>query len=126
VLESVYLPSVKTLGSYVFGTCQALRSLWLPSCTSMSHLAFSDWFTPVTAIVLPSQTVCELDGAFDSRIPISSGTGYVYVPSSLLDSYRSAPNWSAYAAQFRAIEDWPEEVEAARLNALSAAQGWGD
>ena len=40
--------------------------------------------------------------------PIESGTGYVYVPSALVDSYKSATNWSTYADQIRAIENYPD------------------
>jgi hypothetical protein len=38
--------------------------------------------------------------------PIASGTGYIYVPSALVDSYKAATNWSSYANQFRALEDY--------------------
>ena len=31
-------------------------------------------------------------------------TGYIYVPSVLLEEYKNATNWSVYADQFRAIE----------------------
>ena len=33
-------------------------------------------------------------------------TGYIYVPRALVDSYKSATNWSTYASQFRALEDY--------------------
>jgi hypothetical protein len=39
---------------------------------------------------------------------IANGEGYIYVPASMVDSYKSASNWSTYAAQIRAIEDYPE------------------
>ena len=45
--------------------------------------------------------------AFNST-PIKSGTGYIYVPMSLVDTYKSATNWSTFANQFRAIEDYPD------------------
>lgn len=41
-----------------------------------------------------------------SGTPIASGTGYIYVPSSLVATYQTATNWSTYAAQFRALEDY--------------------
>jgi hypothetical protein len=43
-----------------------------------------------------------------SNTPVASGTGYVYVPRALVDAYKSATNWSTYAAQIRAIEDYPD------------------
>ena len=54
------------------------------------------------------------DGIFDFDImnelqntPIAQGTGYIYVRSSMIASYQSNVNWSQYASQFRAIEDYP-------------------
>jgi hypothetical protein len=38
---------------------------------------------------------------------IAAGTGYIYVPRVLVDSYKVGTNWSTYADQFRAIEDYP-------------------
>jgi hypothetical protein len=38
--------------------------------------------------------------------PIESGTGYIYVPAALIDSYKTETNWSAFAAQYRALEDY--------------------
>jgi hypothetical protein len=43
-----------------------------------------------------------------NNTPIGKGTGYVYVPSALIETYKTATNWSTFAAQFRAIEDYPE------------------
>ena len=41
-----------------------------------------------------------------SSTPIASGTGYIYVPRALVDSYKAASKWSTYANQFRALEDY--------------------
>ena len=43
-----------------------------------------------------------------SYTKISSGSGYIYVPAALVDSYKAAGNWQYYADQIRAIEDYPE------------------
>lgn len=43
-----------------------------------------------------------------SDCAISNGTGYIYVPSSLIDAYKSATNWSTFSDQIRAIEDYPD------------------
>jgi hypothetical protein len=61
----------------------------------------------MTAIIIRSKTVCSLANANTfTNTPIKSGTGYIYVPAALVDSYKAATNWSAYAAQIRAIEDY--------------------
>ena len=60
-----------------------------------------------TTLILRSETVATLPStsAFSST-PIASGTGYIYVPRALVDSYKAASNWSTYANQFRALEDY--------------------
>ena len=35
-------------------------------------------------------------------------TGYIYVPRALVNSYKAATNWSTFASQIRAIEDYPD------------------
>lgn len=36
------------------------------------------------------------------------GEGYIYVPATMVDAYKVATNWSKYADQIRAIEDYPD------------------
>jgi hypothetical protein len=62
------------------------------------------------ALILRSQEMCTLKSS-----PLSwsgtmtvGGSGRIYVPRSLVDSYKTATNWSNYAEQFLAIEDYPE------------------
>ena len=43
-----------------------------------------------------------------SPIIVESGTGYIYVPQATIEGFKSATNWSTYADQFRAIEDYPD------------------
>ena len=43
-----------------------------------------------------------------SSTPIKYGAGYIYVPATLVDTYKAATNWSTYANKIRAIEDYPE------------------
>ena len=44
----------------------------------------------------------------NSQNKFTNGTGFVYVPAESVDTYKSATNWSTYAEQIRAIEDYPE------------------
>jgi len=43
---------------------------------------------------------------FDTSDGIGAGIGYIYVPAALIEEYKSATNWSTYATQFRALEDY--------------------
>ena len=40
-----------------------------------------------------------------TNTPIESGTGYIYVLDELVDSYKSATNWSTYAEQIKPISE---------------------
>ena len=43
--------------------------------------------------------------AFETN-EIGNGIGYIYVPRSMVDTLKSATNWSIYASQIRALEDY--------------------
>ena len=106
-LTTINLPVCKTIGDRAFGNCD-FTSVDLPVCTSIDEDAFYACLALVT-LILRSETMVTLNNinAFAST-PIESGTGYIYVPSALIDTYKADTNWSTYANQFRAIEDYPE------------------
>lgn len=131
-LETVNLPLVQSIGPQVFGDCNSLTVIYLPSLKTIEGWGFNFAYcanlvkvhlpqvTNLTAnefagcsklstIILGSDSICSLPNtnAFDGT-PIANGTGYIYVPSALVDSYKAATNWSTYASQIRAIEDYPE------------------
>lgn len=49
----------------------------------------------------------EVNGFGAETTPIRQGTGYIYVPFTLVEAYKAADNWSTFANQIRAIEDYP-------------------
>ena len=97
-----------SIGKYAFQYCSALTAANFPAVTSIGSAAFYSC-SALTALILRSGTMATLGGksAFTST-PIKSGTGYIYVPAALVDSYKAPSNWSTYANQIRAIEDYPE------------------
>lgn len=105
-LTSINLLNALTIGNGAFRGCSKLTSMDLPKVTSIRSNAFA-YCSSLEALILRSETLCALSNtnAFTST-PISSGTGYIYVPRALIDSYKSATNWSTYASQFRALEDY--------------------
>lgn len=107
-LTSVTIPKVTSLPSQGLYNCTSLQKIDLPAVTSISDSVFM-MDSKLTAVILRSATLVKLSNksAFSSS-GISAGTGYIYVPSSLVASYKAATNWSTYAAQIRAIEDYPD------------------
>ena len=99
---------VTSIGQYAFYGCSALTAADFPMVTSIGGRAFYGC-SHLTNLILRSSTMCNLPStnAF-TNTPIASGTGYIYVPRALVDSYKAASNWSTFANQFRAIEDYPD------------------
>ena len=108
-LESVNLPVATSMGFYCFRSCGALSKVELPALTNINNGAFAYCSALTCAIFRNTTKVVTLGSksAFTGT-PIASGTGYIYVPAALVDSYKSATNWSTYADQIRAIEDYPD------------------
>ena len=107
-LTTADFPAARSIGSYAFNSCSSLTTVDFPAATSIDVAAFYGC-SKLTALILRSATMATLSntGAL-SATPIESGTGYIYVPAVLVDSYKAASNWSTYANQVRAIEDYPE------------------
>ena len=126
-LTDIYMPSVTYVNDYAFNVCAALKRVVFPNVGTISNYAFQSCEGLILAefdklatlnnsfssckglqsFVIRNETSCNLrsSSCFNST-PISSGTGYIYVPYSLVDSYKSATNWSRYASQIRAIEEY--------------------
>ena len=127
------LPKVHTVQNWAFSYNENLTEIKLPKVCSMSTATFyhCDKLTKLDiggqgirvdteiyganitnacpileTIILRWDNCPSLSSANAFRGPIEAGTGYIYVPSSLIEKYRSATNWSRYT--YRAIEDYPE------------------
>ena len=100
---------VTEIGYFAFAYCQNLTTVDSSSVTTIYTKAFLGCSKLVTLILRNPDGVCTLitKNALGNT-PIASGTGYIYVPSAFVDSYKAATNWSAFANQFRAIEDYPD------------------
>lgn len=107
-LTSVVLPAVRTTDGNSMNGCSALTKADFSNLKTIRYSTFYSNKKLVT-LIIRTQAVANLEktSAFKDT-PIESGTGYVYVPSALVDSYKSATNWSTYANQIRAIEDYPD------------------
>lgn len=138
-LASVTLPDgLEVIGEQAFGYCEALTDIAIPSTvTKICNYAFyyAKGLTKIdlpasvseiessglsnitnldTVIIRKSDTICVAGGTGAlSGSKIASGGGYIYVPSALVETYKADNNWKTYAAQFRAIEDYPDICGAA-------------
>lgn len=125
-LPSIVLPSLTSGSSYMLRYCYKLLTVDLHVLTNIVANMFGDC-RRLTTVILRSPTMCTLantsgfynchhfNGKTDSTYnPNGLKDGYIYVPRTLADgsdgvaTYQAATNWSTFATQFRAIEDYPE------------------
>ena len=98
-LESVNISSATSIGGGAFSNCYALETIDLPNVTRIQGSAFS--YCNMKNIYLRSKTICTLSGALGFK---SNSSLHIYVPESLLNSYKTADHWSDYASFFKSLE----------------------
>jgi hypothetical protein len=105
-LESVVLESATYLGGDTF-TYGGIKLVDLHKAPIIYMKVFYGCGAFSTLIIRDTEKLASIaNTAVFSGSPISKGTGYIYVPRALVDSYKAATNWSAFASQFRALEDY--------------------
>ena len=105
-LVSIYLPKCKTLTGYAVGICPLLERADLDSIETIQAYSFYNCPKLTTVVIRTTSKVCTLANvnAFTGS-GIASGTGYIYVPDDLVDSYKTASNWSTYANQIKGLSE---------------------
>ena len=78
--------------------CTSITSVDLPNLTSAGYdLLYG--CTKLQSIYLRSTIMCTLGGTTNLPSTVS-----IYVPASLIESYKTASNWSSYASKFKTLE----------------------
>ena len=106
-LTKVVFANLQTINpTYAFQNCSALISADFPALTYIGTYTFSGC-SALTALILRNDADVSLQSTNAlSGTPIANGTGYIYRPAARVDTDKAATNWSTYAAQFRALEDY--------------------
>ena len=104
VLHTLNLPNVKTIGTRVFVNTNSLWRLDLPVCTSLGNYCFHGG-AKIDTLILRSETVCKAGTDIFGTGPIANKTGYIYVPDNLVEQYKIADGWLAYADQIKPISE---------------------
>jgi len=127
-VKKIILPNLTSMMGYTFygltackliqldswnmsaGTSQYFQNttgrIVLPSLTQIYNYSFRN--SQFSEIVLPQNRVVVINhyGAFNGS-SMASGTCLVYVPDDLVESYKTATNWSTYADQIKPISELP-------------------
>ena len=129
-LKNFELPeSLTSIGTYAFSNCQGLNITKIPAgiteiptasfqtCKKITELTIEGNITAIggnafqncsllAKVVLPNVTsVPTLSSSSFSSTPISSKTGYIYVPDDLVDSFKTATNWKTYETVIKPISE---------------------
>ena len=102
-LTSANLPLVTALPNNAFRS-SAIRTADFAAVTNINRTAFTDC-QHLETLIIRTPSVCVIsDISVALRgSKIASGTGYIYVPDNLVDSYKAATNWVALANQIKPI-----------------------
>ena len=113
VFSECYLVAIKEIPSGItaipnsaFYKCNKITELTAyGDLTSIGSSSFG-YINNFSKLVLPNVTgVPTITTTSFNSTPIASGTGYIYVPDTLVDSFKSATNWSSYADQIKGISE---------------------
>ena len=120
-LTTVDFPAATSIGTCAFSRCGGLKTVDFPAATSIGPYAFEHCFNLTSIILRNSSQIATLSNTsvFNNCYHLLGKTnatynpqglkdGYIYVPSALIDTYKAATNWTTFADQFRAIEDYPD------------------
>ena len=130
-LRKVIIPNVRKIATLSFAYCSAVTEFQAPlieevgeqslrNMTSMVKMVFPSLKTiksyafntdiKLQTLVLSGNSLCSLANVNAlTGTPIANGTGYIYVPDDLVDSYKGATNWSTYADQIKGLSELPNE-----------------
>lgn len=100
----VYLPSATTclLHSQVYSAIYF--DVAAKNVLSNNELSFPK----IKTLVLRASDVCSLGSTNTLKnSSIANGEGYIYVPDNLVNSYKTATNWSTYTDQIKSLNELP-------------------
>ena len=102
-LTQVSLPMCELIGARAFEYCSSLTQIDLPMCSYMDAAVFR-YCSSLSRITIRYSSVCSLysPNIFDGT-KITSSTGSISVPASLVNAYKSASGWKYYSNRIYSI-----------------------
>lgn len=123
-VENIYFPELTTMGTYTFGGSSKNKTINLPklkivqsngfrqntgctkidlgACTNIYATGFYN-MSGLVDLIIRTSSVCTLANinAFSGCSSLES----IWVPDDLVDSYKTATNWSTYADKFKPLSE---------------------
>ena len=108
-IDYLNLPNVTGTNSQIFGA-RGVKVADFHANVTLANSAFQN-HRDLIALILRAQTLRAMGNTnVLSGTPIAAGYGWVYVPDALVDTYKTATNWSAYADRIVGISEYPKAV----------------
>jgi len=95
-LTSAAFPSCKYIDGRAFFNCASLTTVSLPTCTYIGNDAFYGCRLLSTVYLNDVDSVTVLGSTPFENTPMQSGTGKIYVPSSLYTAFYNNAGWASY------------------------------
>ena len=103
-IEEVELPKCTTLGSSAFAACKKLKKIKIPVCKTIEKSVFSEC-SALEEIFLGGVTV--VPSLINSNaLNGTPDTMKIIVPDALVDSFKTATNWSTYAGRIIGVSEY--------------------
>ncbi len=110
-LTKAVLGVIPTVSASGFYNCSKLAYCDLGTkVTSIGSQAFYKTSQLATLIIRNTSVVPTIQSNTFTSSAIASGTGYVYVPDNLVESYKTADVWSTYANQIKPLSELGGEI----------------
>ena len=109
-IGKIELPLCTSLGTYI-GLGQRMSIIDISKNITIAANKFNN-ANGLVHLILRSDTLCSLSAssAF-TNTPIANGIGWIYVPTDLVSTYKTATNWSTYADQIVSIDEYPKRLQ---------------
>lgn len=102
----ISVPNATKIDGYNFYGCTGLTYLDIGKPASLTNV-FIGSHKMETIILRKSDSITTLNSSITSNSKnLLDGVTLIYVPRTLIDTYKTATNWSPFANQFRVLEDY--------------------
>lgn len=109
-LQEIDFSSVEFIGQQALASLQ-IKKLVLPKVQTFYVQSFLAATTEAIVITQSENVASMVNVSAFNASSIAKGTGFIYVPDNLVESYKSATNWSTYAEQIKGLSELPDEYK---------------
>ena len=100
--------NVTIIGTFAFAVKDKLTLVDVPNVANIGANAFL-WTDALKTLILRKNSVCNLEATNAlTGTQFYYNRGNIYVPDNLVDSYKSATNWSTFAAVITPLSELEE------------------